>query len=130
MNAPTILNTTFSTISADQAIAKASKVFPKVEGVKIVKIKSATTDSPRPLKPAPVRRRSCEIEDPPYFVPIIRARSKITPEITVDGKRYGAGAGTATKTTPQTIPIRVALHLLRVERISADMRMPRRKCSG
>lgn len=117
-------------MSADQARASASNVLPKIPGVKTVSIIRATTDSPRPLTPAPTSKRDCVIDDSPYLLPNTSARSNMMPDVIVEGNRYGAGAGTARNTIPQTIPMRVALHFRPVVSISDDMKMPLRKCSG
>jgi hypothetical protein len=61
----------------------------------------------------------------------MRTRSNTSPETKVEGSRYGAGEGTATANTrPETSPIMDALHFLPVLRITAVIKIPRRRCSG
>jgi hypothetical protein len=130
--APIELSTMFSIMSVDQATANTENDFePKnLTDAKAVIIVRATIDSATPLAAAPTSMRGTDLMDFTYE-PIIMTRSNTSPETNVEARRYGAGDGTANKnTTPQTAPIMVALHFLPVLRMTAVIRMPRKKCSG
>jgi len=130
--APIELSSMFSTISTDQAALITENDFePNILTAAIdVSIASATMDSAIPLIAAPTSMWGTDLMDLAYE-PTIRTRSNTRPETNVEARRYGAGEGTANKnTTPHTAPIIVALHFLPVRRMTAVIRMPRKKCSG
>jgi hypothetical protein len=60
--APTALRMMFRTISADQAMAIACPVFPRVGEEKYVNMPSATIDSANPLIAAPINNRDRDLE--------------------------------------------------------------------